>query len=327
MHLAGFGIVVERGAGGHAQRRFFDGIEPGVNFVAIDRVLKPLPAGHPVADKAGPVRPDADMRKIRVRGEIAAHRVAPGFVERGLVHVAHGVHHVADALVGGQVIEKPVMPRHGDARLLGPAAPVAHVVAGAQHGVFAAVVYVHLAAMTAHRAGKAIDGVIARAQKQQPVDIGVAKLGVLPRAPARVVQPAMPYDIVGVHDVAVIPKTVPPAPLNLVDIKMHQVFKRLFAGRVPRLAFFGGQPIGAQRFAAGVQIQNAHQKRVVLHVPGKIPDRLLARHGAIEFDGDFVCVGNAVGIIVDAAVGITVRNGVVCAKIIAFAIFAVQPRR
>ena len=187
-----------------------DGAHAFQNLVAIPQVARPFPFGHPVAGIGEPVgsHPEACRRTAR---EFLAwfgqpHRVE--MVEQGVgIHLSG--HQVARALIGGEVIIEPAESRLTDACLLGPTAPVAHVMAAAQGGERSDVIGVDLAVVACHGLCHPPDVGLARAQEVVPEPHGRGQFGIVPGIASHIVAPGMTVDVVSMHYVAIVPEAIP----------------------------------------------------------------------------------------------------------------------
>ena len=319
-------VVVEGGPGGKAQGRFLQGLDAGEQLIPVFGILKPLPPGQPVDRVGGPVRTHPHMGVVAVFRRVFAEKAPHGvLVVAAVVHVLDKVHHVPHPLVGGQVVVKAVVPRRGNPGLLGPAAPVADIVPGAQHGEFAQVVGVHLAGVAAHGAGEAVNLIVPGAQEGQPVDIGVAQLGVVPGKAPHIIPPAVADRVVGVHHVAVIPEAVPLALLHLPDVEADVFQQGLFIGGFLVFGVLGLVPPGPEHAGILVDFRVCHQQGVGLQVGGKVQDCLLAGHPVKQLEGELVGVGNPLRNVHHPAVGVLMGNGVIGAEVHGFGIAAPQP--
>src|SRR5205823_4136984 len=97
--------------------------------------------------------------------------------------------------------------RRADAQLLRAVAPMLHAMPRAKPGETPRVIHIDLAGMPRHRLSHAKNIRAAAAQKCEPEPKVGGEFGVVPRKAADVVTPDMPRRIVGVHHVAVIPKS------------------------------------------------------------------------------------------------------------------------
>src|SRR5690606_8674698 len=85
----------------------------------------------------------------------------------------------------------------------------------------AQMMHVYLPGVPAHGFGHAEDIVPARAEEVIPKPKVGRQFGVVPGETADVVPPHMPVVIVGVHDVAVVPESVPAMLLDLLFVMVN----------------------------------------------------------------------------------------------------------
>ena len=230
---AGRGVEAHQhvSAGAKTVRHGLHGFHAGEDFVAPFRVAGALPFGEPVAGEREPVRAGAHARDIflvaRARRVGLAHRVVG---DHGFVGLQRLAHHVARALVGGEVIIKAPERRLPDARLLRAVAPRDDAVPRAEAGHRAEMVGVHLAGLARHRLGQPENVRAARAEKRIPEPRIGSQLGVVPRHAAEVVTPDVARVVEGVHHVAVGPEPIPVALVHLAEVELERGVEAVLDG-------------------------------------------------------------------------------------------------
>src|SRR5690606_12291822 len=101
------------------------------NFVAIARVARAFPLGHPVSHKSEPVGSDTDAcgstggKPLGWHGD--AQRVE---TQQGLIGIPDRSHQVTCSFICREVIIKTLQGGLTDTGFLGSVTPVAHIVAG-----------------------------------------------------------------------------------------------------------------------------------------------------------------------------------------------------
>jgi hypothetical protein len=132
-------------------------------------------------------------------------------------------HQIADAFVGGEVIIDAAIGGVADARLLRAVAPMLDAVARAQADKAAEMVDVDFAGMPRHRLGEPPALRIARAERGVPQPQIGREFAVRPGEAANVVFPLVPVAVVAVHHIAMIPESVPAAPIDFAVVEIDEI--------------------------------------------------------------------------------------------------------
>src|SRR5690606_1076971 len=116
-------------------------------------------------------------------------------------------------------------PGHADPRFLAAASPVQNIVPAAQTGIFPDMIQIDFAGMTGHRFRHAEDIRPSSAQETVPEPHIRHQLSILPCTPADIILPGMPYWVVAMHDIPIIPESIPSSLLDLFLIEADQFLK------------------------------------------------------------------------------------------------------
>ena len=182
-------------------------------------------------------------------------------VEVGEIGIGLLMHHVADALVGGEVIIESPQRRLADAGFLCTAAPVPDVMPRAQMRETSEVIGVHLAGVAGHRLRHAEDIGATGAEEAVPQPHVGHQLGIVPGHAADIVAPDVAGGFVGMHDVAEVPEAVPVALLHLLLIEREGgVELVLHAASWPAIER-SGRPQMPKRLRGMQMLRRADQQR------------------------------------------------------------------
>ena len=194
------------------------------------RVARSFPFREPRAGQRTPVGAEAQPHLARIfagaAGLIAGdHRVGEFTAGRNpqqrMTRLDLLAHEIADPLVTGEIVIVAPVGGRADAELFRAAAPVLDVVPRTERREPPDMVHIDFARVPRHRLGKAENIRPAAAEKIKPQPEIGRQLGVVPRVAADVVAPLAAVGVVGVHDIAVVPKTKPPALLLLPAIEIE----------------------------------------------------------------------------------------------------------
>ncbi|KAF1073003.1 MAG: hypothetical protein GAK45_00038 [Pseudomonas citronellolis] len=171
--------------------------------------------------------------------------------------------------------------------MLGAVAPVLHVVPRTQRRETADMVHVDLAGVPGHRLGHTEHVGTPAAQEVVPEPQVGAQLGVVPGVAADVVAPGVPPLVVGVHDIAEVPETVPAALFDLVAVEVEIEVQLFFDALLASTTRLCRRPAGAEH-PGGVQALRAgQQQRRCLDAAGDGHQGLGAGRGADEAQRQF----------------------------------------
>ena len=186
-------------------------------------VLGAFPLRHPVGCVCEPVGsyPQSCRSSARIKGTRLCETHGVEVVERG-IGVAHFGHEVARAFVGSEVVVEAVPCRLADARLLGSASPMGDVVSRPEHAERSVVVGIDLGGVVRHGLRHPPDGRVGSAEEVVPQHHVGRQFRVVPCKSPYVVHPLAAMRVETVHDVTVVPKSVPSIAFDCLLIEIHE---------------------------------------------------------------------------------------------------------
>ena len=154
-------------------------------------------------------------------------------------------------------------------------------------------IYIHFHRVTSHSLSHAPYVWTSRAQERIPQPRYTAKLSIIPGETAHVVFPFMPYGVVAMHEIAVIPETVPMALVNgpLIEI---EIFRELSLNSGATLVGAVGQAPHAEGTTRMEIFRCADQRRIFCHQRSSLSHGSLAGESTLGKEREHRCAGYAI---------------------------------
>ena len=187
-----------------------DTLHAGNDFIAVSHIASAFPFRHPVSGVCQPVGTNAQAgrggARIFATWLCQTHWVESIELLFGVFHLGH---EISTAFVRSEIIVEAIPGSLTDACFLGATSPMADVVTTTQSGILPYVVDIYLGCMAGHSLCHTPNVCTSCAQKIIPKPHIGGQFCIVPSKASDIVSPGVANRVIRMHDVAVVPETIP----------------------------------------------------------------------------------------------------------------------